>query len=279
MKIFKKGKLLHAFLSKNFKNQKVGFVPTMGALHKGHLSLVNTAKKQNDIVVVSIFVNPTQFNNLNDLNKYPRTLNTDIDLLKKAACNILFVPDEKEIYPEKKIALQFDFSGLDKLMEGKYRPGHFNGVGTVVKRLFEIVKPTNAYFGEKDFQQLQIIKKMVNVLNLPINIVPCPIFREPTGLALSSRNKRLTKTQRAEALLIYKTLLKIKSEFRTKSVSDLNQIVTQIFKGNKYLKLEYFTIANEATLKPDKKIINTNSYRAFIAVFAGDVRLIDNMPL
>jgi len=279
MKVFKKGNLLHTFLNKNFKNKKIGFVPTMGALHKGHMSLINAAKNENKIVVVSIFVNPTQFNNSNDLDKYPRTLDTDIELLEKVQCDIVFIPEVKEIYPIEETSIQFDFSGLEKLMEGKFRPGHFDGVGTVVKRLFEIVKPTNAYFGEKDFQQLQIIKKMVSVLKLPINIVSCPIFREPSGLALSSRNKRLTKIQHKEAALIYKTLLQVKSEFKTKSITELEEKVTRIFKENKHLNLEYFTIANETTLKPDKKIKETNSYRAFIAVFAGDVRLIDNMAL
>jgi len=277
--IFNKVSDIQFYLNKLYLNKNIGIVPTMGALHIGHMSLINMAQKENDIVVVSIFVNPTQFNNANDLLKYPKNLKADLKLLDKENKIIVFAPSEDEIYPYSKKPENFDFSGLELEMEGKFRPGHFNGVGTVVKRLFEIIKPTNAYFGEKDFQQLQIIKKMVAVLKLPINIVSCPIFREPNGLAMSSRNNRLSKTQQKEAVLIYKTLLKIKSEFNKTPLSKLKEMVNQTFTENKYLNLEYFIIADENTLKPVKKIVKSNSYRVFMAVFAGDVRLIDNMAL
>ncbi len=279
MKVFKESKLLQTFLTQKYINQSVGFVPTMGALHKGHLSLIEIAQKENQIIVVSIFVNPTQFNNTVDLLKYPKTLKDDLALLEKESNIIVYAPTVDDIYPEGEISESFDFDGLEFEMEGKFRPGHFEGVGTVVKRLFEIVKPTNAYFGEKDFQQLQIIKKIVSRLGLPINIVSCPIFREPNGLAMSSRNKRLNKNQQEEAYLIYKTLQLVKAEFDKTSLKELNRKVSQIFNSSKYLKLEYFTIANEATLKSDAQIVNTNSYRAFMAVFAGEVRLIDNIAL
>ncbi len=277
--IFDKVDNIQFFLNNSFFNKSIGIVPTMGALHQGHLSLISRAQKENDIVVVSIFVNPTQFNNANDLLKYPKNLKADLELLDKEKKVIIFAPSEDEIYPYSKKSENFNFAGLELEMEGKFRPGHFNGVATVVKRLFEIIKPTNAYFGEKDFQQLQIIKKMVTVLKLPINIVSCPIFREPNGLALSSRNKRLSKKQHKEAILIYKTLLKIKSEFNKTPLNKLKEMVSQTFTESKYLNLEYFIIADETTLKPIQKIVQSNSYRAFMAVLAGDVRLIDNIAL
>jgi len=279
MKLFKKVDNLQKYLNQYFNNKNIGFVPTMGALHKGHMSLIKQAQIENDIVVVSIFINPTQFNNTEDLLKYPKTIQADLNLLNNIGSFVVFVPDVIEIYPEGQKSEQFNFDGLELEMEGKFRPGHFNGVGTVVKRLFEIVEPTNAYFGEKDFQQLQIIKKMVAKLNLNINIVPCPIYREPSGLALSSRNRRLSKIQYKEAALIYKTLLKVKLEFNKMTLFELEQMVNQTFIENIYLDLEYFIIADKNTLKPAKKIINTITYHAFMAVFAGDVRLIDNMAL
>ena len=191
------------------KNNSIGFVPTMGALHKGHLSLIKQAKLENNIVVVSIFVNPTQFDNKADLDKYPSTLENDLKLLKKVHCDLVFVPSVKEIYSEYIQSESFNFGGIENEMEGKFRDGHFNGVGTIVKRLFTIVKPNNAYFGEKDFQQLQIIKKLVEIEKLPIEIIGCKIFRENDGLAMSSRNTRLEPAYRDVAPFIFKTLKKI----------------------------------------------------------------------
>jgi pantoate--beta-alanine ligase len=190
---------------------KIGFVPTMGALHEGHLELMRRAKQENDILVASIFVNPIQFNNKEDLKKYPRNLNRDAELLKSVGCDVLFAPDTKEMYPEGQISKSYDFGDIEHVMEGSSRPGHFNGVGVVVSRLFEICIPHNAYFGEKDFQQLAIIKKLVDIENTRVNIVPCAIVREADGLAMSSRNVRLTDHEREIAPFIYQTLKMAKS--------------------------------------------------------------------
>lgn len=257
----------------------IGFVPTMGALHKGHLALIEQAKNENDIVVVSIFVNPTQFNNQNDLLNYPKPLENDLSLLKSMRCDIVFTPSTVEIYQKKVVSESFDFEGLQLVMEGKFRKGHFEGVGTVVKRLFEIIKPTRAYFGEKDYQQLQIIKKITNQFNFNIKIIPCPIFRELDGLAMSSRNSRLTKEQRLVVPFIYKTLSIVKDKFSAFNVEEINKWVENQFKKQPLLKLEYFQIADEETLQPITVKNPSIKYRAFIAVFVGEIRLIDNISL
>jgi pantoate--beta-alanine ligase len=262
-------------------NLKIGCVPTMGALHHGHNSLVNKALMDNDVVFVSIFVNPTQFNNKQDLNKYPRTLERDIEMLKSISRHsiIVYAADAKDIYPNGLRAISFDFDGLEKVMEGKYRPGHFDGVGTVVKRLFEIITPDKAYFGEKDFQQLQIIKKLVDKYGLAVDIVGCPIYREESGLAMSSRNERLKGDYNLAAPFIYKTLLTAKSKFGTESALKVAEWVERQFANHELLKLEYFTIADETSLKPIKRKQKNKKYRAFIAVYADDIRLIDNVAL
>lgn len=265
---------------KSLKNgTTIGFVPTMGALHEGHLSLVEKAKKENDIVVVSIFVNPTQFDNADDLINYPKTIEKDLSLLKFFNCDIVFTPTPEEIYADDIQSQSFDFDGLEFQMEGKFRVGHFNGVGTIVERLFEVVKPHKAYFGEKDFQQIQIIRKMVEKRNLRVQIISCPIHREKDGLAMSSRNMRLTKEQRAAAPFIYETLKKAKSQFGTKNASEVLKWVENEFKNHPLFTLEYVEIADEETLLPVETKNPTNKYRAFIAVFAGKVRLIDNISL
>ena len=280
MDIFTEKLTLKTHLSKlKAQNKTIGFIPTMGALHKGHLSLIKKAQKKNDIVVVSIFVNPTQFNKVEDLINYPKTLENDIQLLKSVACNILFHPSVKEVYGKNTVSEKFNFDGLEHEMEGKYRDGHFDGVGTVVKTLFEIVNPDKAYFGQKDFQQLQIIKKMVKQNRLPLKVKGCKIFREKNGLAMSSRNARLSKEHRAAATFIYKTLKKTKKRFQTKSVNEICDWVTNQFKNHPLLQLEYFTIADEKTLKTIEIKESDKKYRAFIAVFAGEIRLIDNIPL
>ncbi len=261
-------------------NKNIGFVPTMGALHKGHLSLVQKALDENNCVVVSIFVNPTQFNNTKDLKKYPRTINDDIELLKTLQGKILvFSPEASKLYNSRISSKKYLFSGLENEMEGKHRKGHFDGVGTVLNLLFRIIKPTRAYFGEKDFQQLQIVKKLVEIENLPIKIIGCPIVREENGLAMSSRNKRLTQKQFNEATLIHKTLSEVQQKFNFYSISKLNNMVKERFLDHNYLELEYFEIANIQTLKTAKHKRKQNKYRAFIAVFAGSVRLIDNIAL
>lgn len=280
MKIFTSKSEIKEFLSALKMDKKsIGFVPTMGALHQGHLSLIKRAKKKKDIAVVSIFVNPTQFDNKEDLDKYPKTYESDVALLESVDCDVLFFPSVEEIYAENVASEEFDFDGLEHQMEGRFRDGHFDGVGTIVKTLFEIVEPDTAYFGKKDFQQLQIIKKLVEKYNLPVKIKGRPIFREDDGLAMSSRNTRLTKEHREAAPFIYKTLKKAKKKFGAKSPEDLTQWVEKQFKKHPLLELEYFTIADEETLQTAKEIKENKQYRAFIAVFAGDIRLIDNIRL
>ena len=279
MQVYHKNKSLQNNLAKLKTGASLGFIPTMGALHKGHLSLINRAKLENDFIVVSIFVNPTQFDNKQDLLKYPRTLKKDLALLESVDCDFVFAPSVQEIYNDNIGVSQFDFDGLEFEMEGKHRSGHFNGVGTIVKKLFEIVKPTRAYFGEKDFQQLQIIKKLVQTNKIPVQIIGCEIYRENDGLAMSSRNTRLTKVQRNEATFIYKTLNETKEKFSNNSITEVIKWIENEFAKNAILELEYFEIANIKTLKSAKRKSSKSNYRAFIAAFAGDVRLIDNIAL
>jgi pantoate--beta-alanine ligase len=261
------------------KNTTVGFVPTMGALHQGHLSLLKESLANNSFTVISIFVNPTQFNNPEDLKKYPRTLESDVEKIKSVSNAILiYTPTVDDIYEGNAKSQHFNYDGLENQMEGKFRPGHFDGVGTVVKRLFEIVKPTNAYFGEKDFQQLQIVKKLVKKEKLPVNIIGCPVFREANGLAMSSRNERLTPIEREEAKFIYKTILTSKTMFGTKSAKAVTDLVVQSFQNTGF-ELEYFEIADEATLLPCIRKTKNKKYRAFIAVFVNKIRLIDTISL
>ncbi len=279
MEVFKKINPLQDYLSNININKTIGFVPTMGALHEGHLSLIKKSQLESDLTVVSIFVNPTQFDKKEDLITYPKTQQKDIDLLKSIDCDIAFVPSIKDIYENKVKSHNFDFGGLEKVMEGSFRKDHFDGVGTVVKRLLEIVKPTNAYFGEKDFQQLQIIKKMVKIEKIHVNIIGCEIYRENDGLAMSSRNTRLNKKQREEAPLIYQTLLKVQKQFHNNSINDVKEMVKNTFKNNTVLDLEYFEIADIDTLTPTSLKNKNMKYRGFIAVFADTVRLIDNIAL
>ncbi len=279
MLVFAKIKSVQQKIKSLKKGTTIGFVPTMGALHKGHLSLIERAKKENDIVVVSIFVNPTQFDKQEDLINYPKTIDTDLSFLRAVFCDIVFAPSANEIYANNIASQVFNFDGLEHQMEGKFRDGHFNGVGTIVKRLFEIVKPTKAYFGEKDFQQLQIIKNMVKNHQIPVKIVACDIYRENDGLAMSSRNARLTKAHREAAPFIYKTLKEAKVKFGTENALEVIDWVENEFKKQPLLDLEYFEIADEETLLTIKNKNPKQKYRAFIAVFAGNIRLIDNISL
>jgi pantoate--beta-alanine ligase len=281
MQIFSSKNDLTSLLdSFNSNNIKIGFVPTMGALHQGHLSLLETAVQNNDIVVISIFVNPTQFNNLDDLKKYPRTLEDDVAKIKTVSKNIIvFAPTVDDIYDEKVTSEHFDFEGLENQMEGKFRTGHFDGVGTIVKRLFEIIKPTNAYFGEKDFQQLQIVKKLVSKYKIPVNIVGCPIYRESNGLAMSSRNERLSENERKEAAIIFKIISKAKDFFQSRSANEVTKWVTSEFKKYPKFELEYFEIADEDQLKTCIRKSKSKHYRAFVAVFVNNIRLIDTISL
>ena len=261
------------------KGQKIGFAPTMGALHEGHLSLYEKARKENDIVISSIFVNPTQFNNPEDLEKYPRTIEKDIELLQQTQnVDAVYIPQIEDIYSDGLERKKYDFEGLENEMEGKFRPGHFDGVGTVVEELFRQIQPNNAYFGEKDFQQLMIIKKLVKKLSLPINIIGMPIYREKNGLAMSSRNMRLTTEQRETAKIIFETLVKVKDLFNQQTLDEIHQFVENTFKNSDF-ELEYFIIANEKTLREISEIKSGETYRAFIVVVIDGVRLIDNIQL
>ena len=279
MKVLRNKKTLVDYIERHKEmGKKIGFAPTMGALHLGHISLYETAKKENDEIISSIFVNPTQSNNPDDFEKYPQTLENDLKLLEKAGVDAVYVPKAIDIYPEGLKSKHYDFNGLDNEMEGKYRPGHFDGVGTVVEELLRQVQPHNAYFGEKDYQQLAIIKKMVEKTKLPVKIHGVLTLRENSGLAMSSRNLRLTEKQRKEATIIYETLLKVKEWFKVLSVKEIKERVEKIFQDSNF-ELEYFIIADEKTLKETDFFYKDKSYRAFIVAYAGDVRLIDNMHL
>ncbi len=276
----KKVELIKHLQLQRGKNSTVGFVPTMGALHQGHLSLLEKSLANNKTTVISIFVNPTQFNNPDDLLKYPRTLERDVEKIKTISDSIVvYAPSVDDIYEGKTQSNHYSFDGLENQMEGKFRPGHFDGVGTVVKRLFEIVQPDNAYFGEKDFQQLQIVKKLVEKEKIPVKIIGCPIFREANGLAMSSRNERLSEEERQKAAIIYKTLKEAKSLFGTKSAKEVAEFVNNTFKNHPIFELEYFEIADEATLLPCIRKSKNKKYRAFIAVFVNKIRLIDTISL
>ncbi len=281
IKFHNKTELSHHIDALKASGNSIGFVPTMGALHNGHLSLVSKGLSQNDVVVVSIFVNPTQFDNQEDLVKYPRTLDTDIALLKTVSDKtiVVYAPTVEDIYYNSIKSQSFTFDGLEHEMEGAFRDGHFDGVGTIVKRLLEIVKPDYAYFGEKDFQQLQIIKKLVELHHIPVKIIGCAIHRAKDGLAMSSRNTRLTPEHRAIAPFIYNTLKTAKIKFGTKSAKNVMEWVEKQFKKQSLLEIEYFIIADIETLKPVKRKSTKKTYRAFIAVYAGDIRLIDNIAL
>jgi pantoate--beta-alanine ligase len=280
-KFHNKTELSHHLGVLKAKGKTIGLVPTMGALHNGHLALVNRGLSQNDVVVVSIFVNPTQFDNQEDLVKYPRTLDADVVLLRTLGHTaiIVYAPSTEDIYGNSISSESFVFDGLEHEMEGAFRHGHFDGVGTIVKCLLEIVKPDYAYFGEKDFQQLQIIKKLVELNSISAKIIGCPIHRDEDGLAMSSRNARLTKAHRAAVPFIYRTLNTVKTKFGTKSAQSITEWVGKQFEKEPLLELEYFIIADTKTLKPVKRKSTKKTYRAFIAVYAGDIRLIDNIAL
>ncbi len=269
---------LQKLLNNREAKSPVGLVPTMGALHQGHLSLVKKATAENKSVVVSIFVNPTQFNDPKDLKRYPRNLEADLNLLESFGCNIVFAPEVAEIYPEPDTRI-FDFGPLETVMEAKHRPGHFNGVAQVVSKLFDIVQPDKAYFGLKDFQQLAVIKNMVKQLNLPVEIVSCPIIREENGLAMSSRNELLTPEERENASVIFKTLTKAKKLYGSKSVNELRVWIADEINNNPFLTVEYIEIVDDATLQLVESRSDEGTQIACTAVFCGKVRLIDNIVL
>jgi len=278
MKIIKLRHELKAEIeSLKLSGKTIGFVPTMGALHNGHKSLVERCVAENDSCIVSIFVNPTQFNNSTDLKKYPRNLKLDADFLESVGCQLIFAPEPQEIYQPNELnnRFEFDFGGLDTVMEGKFRPGHFNGVVQIVSKLFQLIQPDKAYFGEKDFQQLAIIHRMVKMLNFNIEIIDCPIVREPGGLALSSRNERLTDVQHKKAVEISKVLSESRNFAARLSPIELTQWVVDLINLVPGLEVEYFEIVNTSTLQPVYSW--TEPSVGCIAVYCGEVRLIDNI--
>jgi len=256
----------------------IGFVPTMGALHDGHISLVKQAAVETDYVVVSIFVNPIQFNNPEDLSKYPRTIETDLQKLEGSGCCLVFAPSANEMYPEPDTTV-FDFGQLDKVMEGRFRPGHFRGVAVVVKKLFEITTPHKAYFGLKDFQQLAIIKRMVQMLQIPVEIVPCNIVREPDGLAMSSRNARLMPEQRQVANVIFKALAGAVENYSWFTPDGLKLLVRTEIEQSLYFRVEYVDVVDTETLQPFVDWPDVEHAVVCVAAFLGEVRLIDNVVL
>lgn len=262
--------------SARVNGKRIGFVPTMGALHKGHISLVEKSVAENDLTVVSVFVNPTQFNDKKDLDTYPRTLEADNKLLKAAGCDYVFTPSEQEMYPEPDTRV-FEFGYLGEIMEGAHRPGHFNGVAQIVSKLFYIVKPDRAYFGEKDFQQIAIIRSMVEQLEMPVEIVSCPIYREEDGLALSSRNMRLSKQERQIAPNIYAFLNESRKLVPEKTVQEVTDYVIDGLNEIDGLEVEYYMIIDSETLCPLKSWSETKKAVGCITVYCGDVRLIDNI--
>ncbi len=257
----------------------IGFVPTMGALHKGHLSLIEQAISENDKVVCSIFVNPTQFNDPKDLENYPNQIEKDLVLLKKVSCDLVFTPSKMDMYPQGDKVVQFNLNGLDHLMEGAYRPGHFDGVCTIVSKLFELVQPKNAYFGQKDFQQLAIIRQLNDNQKLNVNIIDCPIIREEDGLAMSSRNVLLDAEERSVATEIYRTLLKAKAQFPNSSIEAIKSFVKTELKAVSAFSTEYVEIAHTQTLQPLSNQEKNQPAILCVSVFLGSVRLIDNILL
>ncbi len=282
MQVFTAKSALRPVLSEFQSSQKtIGFVPTMGALHDGHLSLVARSLSVTDVTVVSIFVNPTQFNNASDLTNYPRTLEQDLEKLQSLRADniIIYAPEISDVYGLEVESQSFDFGGLENQMEGKFRPGHFNGVGTIVKFLFDLIQPNIAFFGEKDFQQALIVKKLATLIDNGPIVEIAPIFREPNGLAMSSRNERLTRDQRMQAAIIYESLQLAKNLFQSESIASIKEVIINRFQSHALFKLEYFEITESQTLIPATNREANKSYRAFIAVFADDVRLIDTISL
>ena len=276
MLVLRKIKEIDQIISLYKQNGKtIGFVPTMGALHQGHISLINYSKQQTDITVCSIFVNPTQFNNASDLTHYPRTPEADIKLLEDAGCDILYMPEVEDVYPESDNRT-FNFGYLDTILEGAKRPGHFNGVGQVVSILLEGVKPDKSYFGSKDYQQVMVVKSLVKQLQLPVEIIACPILREVDGLAMSSRNTRLSLEERKIAALvpqIMKEAIKIAKE---QGIPAAKLVVAESVSKQEMMKLEYYEICDAITLESINELIPNQQAVSLIAVFVGNIRLIDN---
>lgn len=261
------------------KNKTIGFVPTMGALHDGHVSLIRQSKKDCDYTICSIFVNPTQFNDKSDLERYPRMPQKDISLLESAYCDALFMPSVAEMYPEGTKKETFDFGYLDNILEGVHRPGHFNGVAQIVKRFFEIVSPDKAFFGSKDYQQVMIVKALAKQMNSGIEIVSCPIRREPDGLAMSSRNALLNPEERILAKKIPEWMIEANTLIKQKNIEEAKDFIKEQVASHSLMKLDYYEVCEADTLKPVDKLENKKNYVAVIACFVGRIRLIDNLPV
>jgi len=277
MQVFTTVQEIHSFLSAKNENT-IGFVPTMGALHPAHVSLIAISKAENDITICSIFVNPKQFNKKEDLVKYPRNTASDLAILAAANCEVVFMPSVEEMYPLA-VKKEFYFGALSEVMEAAHRPGHFNGVAIVIERFFEILSPTNAYFGEKDFQQLAVVRALAAQIESSVTIVGCPIYREPSGLAMSSRNERLTEEEKVVASEISKALTFVRSNKKTHSIAALKDYFVEEIKKHPALMLEYFEIADQATLTPLTDWSKLGQQIAFTAVNLNGVRLIDNMTI
>jgi pantoate--beta-alanine ligase len=260
------------------KGCTIGFVPTMGALHKGHISLIAYSKQQTGFTVCSIFVNPNQFNNQSDLAHYPRTPDADIAMLEAAGCDVLYMPEVNDVYPEKDTRV-FNFGYLDTILEGAHRPGHFNGVGQVVSILLEGVKPDKAFFGSKDYQQVMVVKELVRQLHLPVEIVPCPVLREPDGLAMSSRNTRLSAEERQTAALIPEIMQQARHIALDKGMAAAKSYVAERVSKVAMMKLDYYEICDAETLKPLTELKEGAKAISLIALFVGNIRLIDNLPV
>ena len=277
---FKKNEVIRKVNDAILLNKTIGLVPTMGSLHQGHISLIKKAKKDNDIVWVSIFVNPTQFNSSDDLIKYPKNLKKDAELIEKISDKIeIFSPNEIEIYDGTPKLKVYDFEKLDQELEGKFRKNHFNGVATIVSKLLNLFNPSNVYFGEKDYQQTQIIKKLIFLEKIRVRMVICPTIREKNGLALSSRNNLLSNSERADSSIIYKSLKILKNNFKTSNLNQIKKDIIIKINKKKNFKVEYLEVVNASTLQIDPKINPKESYRSFICVKANEVRLIDNILL
>jgi len=277
MKIFSKKSEIQLYLNEIREGKIVSFIPTMGSLHEGHISLLENAKQNSDIVICSIFVNPTQFNNHLDFQKYPRQENVDIDILTENKCDILYLPDESDLYEQNEKAKRFDFDGLDMFMEGVGRKGHFNGVATIVEKLFKILTPEKAFFGEKDLQQLQIIRHITKKLQFSIEIIGVATKREKSGLAISSRNKLLLPQDLQKAAIIYQTLKFVKNNSSNFTIDELKKLSIEKFALQKDMTLEYLEIVSLEKLQPISEILDKNENAACIAASIDSVRLIDNI--
>jgi pantoate--beta-alanine ligase len=283
MEVFNTKNQLNEYLLAE-KGAKIGFVPTMGALHEGHISLITQSKLENNVTIASIFVNPTQFNNKQDLEKYPRTVDADKSMLENAGCDAVFIPFLNEMYTEDELngktpskTDSVNLGIIETVMEGEHRPGHFAGVMQVVSKLFDIVKPTNAYFGQKDFQQLAVIRTMAKQMKYPIKIVACPTLREADGLAMSSRNRRILNENRETAAVLSQVLFKAKQLWQSATIDEIKKMAANEINKHAAFKLEYFEMADAETLQP--VLIKENPTVACVAAWLGDVRLIDNILL